>query len=98
VEKQKPMASEKKLKPIQYQMASTDPKIFTGLVHTLVYRPHEGFADYAIATLTIENGVVKKVELSDPYAAFEARAKLDMKNAYHLEDLRQHYPAGFQHV
>jgi hypothetical protein len=68
------------------------------MVYTLVFKPHEGFADYAVASLAIEKGVVTKIELSDPYAGFEAMAKLELANDKLLEKLRRSYPAGYQHV
>lgn len=75
-----------------------EPSEFSGKVHTLVYRPHEGFADFAIATLTISEGIVEKIEIGDPYAGFEAMAKLELANSYLLEEMRKNYPAGFRHV
>lgn len=69
-----------------------DPSNFTGEVFTIVRRPHEGFADYAVATMTIECGLVKSIVLSDPYAGFEALARLELKNTHLLEFLRKNYP------
>ncbi len=77
---------------------SIKPEEFSGELHTLVYRPHEGFADYAVATVMIEGGKVVSVELSDPYCAIEARDKMDYLNRNLLERLRRAYPSGYQHV
>lgn len=71
---------------------------FTGTVHTIVYKPHQGFADYAVATMTIEDGLIIGTVYSDPYAAFEALAKLELANSRLLEKMRRGYPGGFQHV
>lgn len=72
---------------------------FTGEAMSFVYRPHLGFADYAIVRFKIENGKVVSIEeLSDPYAAFEARAHMETKQAYVLERMRRNYPGGHQHV
>lgn len=71
---------------------------FTGEVYTLVRRPHNGFANYAIATLTIKNGRVVGQTLSDPYAGFEATARLELANERLLSSLRKNYPPEFQHV
>lgn len=75
-----------------------EPGDFSGTVHTLVYCPHQGFANYAIATLTIVEGLVEKVELSDPYAGFEAMAKMELMNEKLLDKMRGQYPVGFRHV
>lgn len=71
---------------------------FSGVVHTLMYRPWQGFADYSVVTLTIKDGVVVSTEIGQPLAGFEAFAHLDIKNARLLEHMRQNYPQGFQHV
>lgn len=73
-------------------------KKFSGTVHTLVFRPHEGFADYAVKTLVIRDGIVEEEAMSDPYAGFEALAKLETMNARLLEAMRVKYPAGYRHV
>lgn len=74
------------------------PKKFSGEVLTIVPKPHEGFADYSVATLTIEKGVLTKIELSDPYAGFEALMKLEIANAKAFEKMRSSYPPEFRHV
>lgn len=72
---------------------------FSGEVLTFVYRPHLGFADYAIVKMKLKDGAVESIEeLSDPLAAFEARAHMETKQAYNLEKMRRSYPPGFQHV
>lgn len=74
-------------------------KKFNGEVMAFIYRPHLGFADYAIVKMTLKDGVVSKVDdVSDPLAAFEARAHMETKQAYHLEKMRREYPPEFQHV
>lgn len=77
---------------------SMEPKDLNCKCYALVYMPWNGFADYAIATLEIQNGKVKTVALSDPYAAFEARARMELWNNQLVDYMMQHYPAGFQHV
>lgn len=71
---------------------------FTGTTHTIVYRPHEGFANYAIASITMNDGKIIKTELSQPYAAFEALVKLETINDKQLEKMRRGYPADYRHV
>jgi len=72
---------------------------FTGVSFAFIYRPHLGFADYAVVKLLLKDGVIEKVEsVSDPLAAFEARAVMETKQAYHLESMRTGYPAEYRHV
>lgn len=66
---------------------------FSGVIHTLVRKPHNGFANFAVATMTIEAGVIKRIELSDPYVGFEALHKLELKNENLLAGLRKNYPS-----
>lgn len=75
-----------------------NPEKFSGIAHTLVYRPHEGFANYAVATLKISEGIVEEITLSDPYAGFEAMAKMELLNEKKLEEMRKNYPPEYRHV
>lgn len=72
-------------------------QVFTGTVHTLVHKPHEGFANYGIATLEIKNGIVVSMQVGPPYAAFEAAARMELLNNKLLEGLRKTYPAEYRH-
>lgn len=72
---------------------------FTGATFSFVYRPHNGFADFAIVKMHLKEGVVVSVEdVSDPYTAMEARARMEMKQAYEMEKMQRSYPEGYQHV
>lgn len=72
---------------------------FSGEVLAFVYRPHNGFANFAIVNLKLKDGEVEDVvEVTQPHAAFEIRAHMETKQAYKLEKMRQNYPSGFQHV
>lgn len=97
-EKKKPEVKQFTQTPTTDPVPHIDPKKFSGTMHTLVYRPHQGFADYAVATVEVEDGKVKSVTLSDPYCAIEARDRMDYQNRQLLEKLRRNYPAGYQHV
>jgi len=68
------------------------PVKFSGVVYTLVHKPYQGFADYAVATISIKDGVIESMELSDPYMGFEAMHRLELKNEALLEKLRKTYP------
>jgi len=72
------------------------PETFSGEVHSIVYKPHNGFANFAIATLTIEKGIVKHVEVSQNYAGFETIARFTQILERTLDQMQRTYPAGFQ--
>jgi len=75
-------------------------KDFSGEIYTFVYRPHpQGFANYAIVKLKISEGIVDEVlEISDYYNWTEARARMEIKQAYLIEKMKTNYPAGYRHV
>lgn len=70
---------------------------YTGQVFALVHKPHEGFANYAIATIDITNGIVTKMEVGQPFNAFEAKLRMELKNDARLEELRRSYPGDYRH-
>ncbi len=72
-------------------------QVYSGTVHALVHKPHEGFANYAIATLEIKNGIVTNMTLGQPYNAFEAKLRMELLNDKRLEELRRTYPAEYRH-
>lgn len=80
-------------KPLEQDLGLT----FTGQVYTLVHKPHEGFANYAIATIQITNGIVTKTDIGQPFNAFEAKLRMDLKNDALLETLRRNYPGDYRH-
>lgn len=63
-----------------------------------MHKPHAGFADYGIVTLEIVDGIVVKETVGEPYAGFEATARLELLNNKLLEHLRRTYPPEYQHV
>lgn len=52
---------------------------FTGVARSVECHKQQGHNNFRIATLTIENGLVVKKHLSDPYASFEAIARLEVQ-------------------
>lgn len=72
------------------------PETFSGEVFAIVYKPHNGFSNFAIATIAIEKGMVKKIDVSQNYAGFETIARLDIKMHAKLEEMQLKYPAGFR--
>jgi hypothetical protein len=75
------------------------PGDFSGKVYAVVYLPHpQGFANYTVATLEIDKGKVKSIELGDYWAAQETEQHLDYLNERLIDQMKQKYPAGYQHV
>jgi hypothetical protein len=68
---------------------------FTGKVFGIVQRPHNGFANFAIAELLLEKGRVVGAHYLQPMAGVELRAKLDIRIGELLDELRKAYPEGF---
>ncbi len=52
---------------------------FTGVARTVVCHMQQGHNNFKIVTLHIEDGIVIKKEVSDPYASFEAISRLEVQ-------------------
>ena len=52
---------------------------FTGVARSVECYRQQGHNNFRIVTLHIEDGLVTKKEVSDPYASFEAIARLEVK-------------------
>lgn len=82
-----------------YSKLQTKVMKHTGIAFTLIYRPHMGFADYAIVKLRLKDGRIEEVEwISEPLCAQEAMDKMELHQGRHLETMRRNYPPEFQHV
>lgn len=79
------------------QSINTDER-FSGEVKAVVYKPHEGFANYSLTTLTIKDNKVTQIEHSQPMAMFEILIKMDRENEKLLERLRKNYPRGYKFI
>ena len=55
---------------------------------------NQGHNNFRIVTLHIVDGVVTKIERSDPYANFEAEAKLEIANSYAIMNLNNTWQEG----
>lgn len=55
---------------------------FTGMCRTVQCFDNNGWNNFRVVTLLIENGIVVKEFKSDPYQMFEAAEKLDLFNDY----------------
>lgn len=67
-------------------------KRFTGVAHAMVYKPHEGFANYAVATIVMIDGEIESVAYGIPRNKLDLFAEVDDKNNKLFEEMRKHYP------
>lgn len=57
-------------------------KKFSGVARSVVCYNHNGWNNFRIVTLTLEDGKVVRAHYSDPLASFEAIQKLELANDY----------------
>ncbi len=76
------------------RMNPSDVTKFTGVARSVVCFNNNGFKNFKIITLYIENGVVQKTEQSDPYAHFELNAKLEVQNQLAVWNLNDKWENG----
>lgn len=67
---------------------------FSGVARSVEAYDNQGFRNFRILTLTLENGGVVKIERSDPYASFEAIAKMELLNMDSVLHLNNTWAAG----
>lgn len=67
---------------------------FSGVMTTIQASKNGDFSNYQIVTAVIESGVVKSLHKSQPYAAFEAMAKLEIQTDRALNRLVNQYKDG----
>lgn len=79
------------------QSLDTDDK-FSGEVKAVVYKPHEGFADFSLTTLNIKDNKIINIKHSQPMAAFEILVKMDRENEKLLDRMRKNYPKGYKFI
>lgn len=104
-------APETPAKPLSMEeMIAAEQKIYTdrclkfggndgGIVFAYIYRPHNGFANYAMVKLLLRNGKVEEViDVSQPYYGNEVRAKMEIAMAREFEKMRVNYPGDHRHV
>lgn len=78
------------------ELAHIAPKkcSFTGIARSVEAYNHEGFRNFRIVTLHIEEGVVQRSEYSDPYASFEAISRLELWNEKSVIHLNSNWKNG----
>jgi hypothetical protein len=68
---------------------------FTGIARSIqAYLTNGEFKNYKILTLHIQKGKVIKCEYSDPFASFEAKARLEMATDISLMHLADNWVEG----
>lgn len=55
---------------------------FSGVARSVVCFNHNGWKNFRMVTLTVEDGKVVKAHYSDPFASFETIQKLELANDY----------------
>ena len=75
----KPKSKAKVQAELESQPNMVDKVSFTGIARTMVCHDHMGqFRNFRNVKLTIVDGIVTKMEMTDPYASFEAISRLDL--------------------
>lgn len=67
---------------------------FTGLARSVEAFDNQGFRNFRILTLHIVNGMVEKIDYSDPYASFETIARMELWNEISILNLNNNWKAG----
>ena len=75
------------------QMTHSVPAI-TCVARTVAAYDNQGFRNFKILTLHIENGMVVKIEYSDPYASFEAISRMELTNELSVIHLNNNWEDG----
>jgi hypothetical protein len=66
----------------------------TCISRTVEAYDNQGFRNFRIVTLHIENGIVTEIQRSDPYANFEAIIKLELANELSIINLNNNWKNG----
>jgi hypothetical protein len=64
---------------------------FTGVARSVQCFENQGHRNFKILTLHLEHGMVTLIEYSDPYASFEAMAKMELWNMHSIINLNNHW-------
>lgn len=72
-----------------------EPVSFTGIARSIVcFNTHNQWRNFKIATLHIKDGIVQKIDYSDPYTQWEAASRLDVANDISLIQLNNKWKDG----
>ncbi len=67
---------------------------FTGIARSIECFDNQGFNNFRILTLYVTKGSVTKIDVSDPYANFEAVSRLELWNDIAMINLNMHWKHG----
>lgn len=67
---------------------------FTGVARSVECVKQQGYNNFFIVTLSIEDGIVTKRHVSDPYASFETIARMEVQCHQATLNLNQGYEDG----
>lgn len=81
-------------KPQPEPQPKQDFEKFSGIARTVECYNNQGFRNFRILTLTIAQGEVTAIERSDPYASFEAMAKMELANEFSILNLNNQWQNG----
>jgi hypothetical protein len=71
-----------------------EPISVTGIARTVEAYDNNGFRNFRILTLTIEEGIVVSVDRSDPYANFETISRMELSNEKSILNLNNTWENG----
>ncbi len=83
--------SSNKSEPVKVE---SKPKGFSGVARSLQCFNNNGFRNFKIAKLTIKDGVVVALEMSDAYASFEAITRMELQNEMAILNLNNNWKDG----
>ena len=72
----------------------TKDVFFTGIARSVQAFDNQGFKNFRILTLHIKDGIVEKIDYSDPYANYEAIARLEITNENAVHNLNANWKSG----
>jgi hypothetical protein len=77
----------------QTEKKSTPVK-FSGVARSVQCYDHEGYRNFRICRMTIKDGIVTRIEYSDPFASFELIAKLELEQELAIHNLNSNWLDG----
>lgn len=67
---------------------------FTGIARSVEAFDNQGFRNFRVLTLHLQDGLVIRIDRSDPYASFEAISKLELWNELAIHHLNNNWENG----
>jgi hypothetical protein len=67
---------------------------FSGIARSVEAYDNQGFRNFRVLTLHIKDGIVEDIKYSDPYASYEAIARLELWNELSVHNLNNNWKPG----